>query len=96
MAQPIFETRYSGPGVYIIRCGDLDFYKIGATALSFKQRLKDMQSGCPFLLTLVMFIRTPNRDLAFTLEGKLHERFRNKRIRREWFELSEEDINTIV
>ena len=46
------------PMVYVIVTNDFKFMKIGSTK-AFKQRLSNIQSGCPFKLSLWLGIRTP-------------------------------------
>jgi hypothetical protein len=57
--------------------------KIGK-AKNVYARLTQLQTGCPFLLYVVLSIKT---DDAFALESALHHRFRRYHIRNEWYDL---------
>lgn len=69
--------------VYFISRG-FDRVKIGFAADVFK-RLHDLQTGCPDDLHIVSFV--PTYEVC---EGMFHHRFRDVRIRGEWFEMSDE------
>lgn len=65
-------------------------YKIGM-AQSAKNRLKDFV-GLPFAISLEHVIAT---DDPRKLESYLHERFKSRRVRGEWFDLSGSDVEEI-
>lgn len=80
----------SRPGfVYLIRAGDL--CKIGMT-ISVESRLSSLQSSSSLPIELLHVIETTDMD---TTETALHEKFQNKRVNGEWFNLSLEDIEYI-
>ena len=77
--------------LYLIRCGNSDFYKIG-TSENPEERLQMLQIGCPFPLVLVYRKRFKE---ATKIEGFLHRKYRDKQKVGEWFELSGDEIYLI-
>lgn len=67
--------------VYVLITPNFEYIKIGKST-SFKQRLSNIQSGCPFELDLWLSIRTPKAD---EIESLLHKRLRHINLRGEWF-----------
>lgn len=70
--------------IYLIRCEGTTYYKIGITRANAENRVKALQTGCPFNLQLVMMFRTntPEETEAWAqtvLEGR--------RVNGEWFDL---------
>jgi hypothetical protein len=65
--------------------------KIGLTS-SPNSRLSNFQTSCPYHLEFIALIKTHG---ASSLEHSLHIKFAAKRLRGEWFNLSEEDIDYI-
>lgn len=72
--------------IYLIKCDE--FYKIGI-AWDIDSRLNSLQCGNPYELELMVAKRVKN---AKTLELKLHELVKDKRVFREWFKLDDNDI----
>ena len=77
------------PMVYIITTGDFQYMKIGKTK-SFKQRLNNIQSGCPFKLSLWLSIRTPKSD---EIEKFLLKKMSHVNTRGEWFTPGAKDLD---
>lgn len=69
----------SSPSVYFIECGTTRRIKIG-TAVDVARRFAVIQAMCPTKLTLRATIRG-----GVDVEGRLHSRFAEYRIRGEWF-----------
>lgn len=63
-------------------------YKIGRTR-NPKDRLRTFNVKLPFEVDFIAVIRT--KDM-FSLEAELHQRFGDKRINGEWFDLSPDDV----
>jgi hypothetical protein len=85
MLDEIEKLQYIRPGfVYLIRCGNSDFYKIGK-ATNVKSRRDNLQIGCPYYLQVVATLETSNPQY---LEKRLHKRFEAKRTYGEWFKLT--------
>lgn len=83
--------RRSGPGfVYLFRCEN-GLTKIGKSA-DPARRIKNL-SGYPVSVHPVHAIATD--DMSW-LEALLHRRFRDNRVRGEWFALGEEDVAVIM
>lgn len=75
--------------VYLLKSGTL--YKIGASS-KVGARIKRLTSILPLGGTLVCTIRTNN---MYQLERELHEQFDDKRVKGEWFELTNQDVAAI-
>jgi hypothetical protein len=80
------------PIVYVIATRELDYIKIGKTK-SLKQRLSNLQSGCPFHLHLWLGIRTSKAD---EIEKFLHKRYEEDNLRGEWFCLSTQQLDELA
>ena len=78
--------------MYIIKDIDVTgYYKIGYTN-NLTRRLYDFVVKLPFQIMTVMLFQC---DYAHDLEMKLHRIYNAKRIRGEWFKLTELDITFI-
>lgn len=69
-----------------------NFYKIGYST-SPKSRLEGMQTSCPFKISLLWSQKCPNYK---QIECLLHDKYKDKRTKGEWFELNSEDIKFIT
>jgi hypothetical protein len=78
--------QYRTPAIYLVKCNE--YYKIGRSN-SILDRIRVMEIGNPYKLELVFFART-DKDLE--VEKMLHKTFEHKRIKGEWFCLSDSDI----
>jgi len=86
------ETRlWAGSGVYVIQCHSN--FKIGM-ASSLGARLSQIQTSCPYNVRVVAFIPCEPED-ALKLEQTLHDLYRSKNVRGEWFNLTRRDIAVI-
>ncbi|HEY2848342.1 MAG TPA: GIY-YIG nuclease family protein [Gemmatimonadaceae bacterium] len=72
--------------VYFIATGDLERVKIGL-AVNPRARLYELQIGCPERLHLIASAEGDRSD-----ERKLHEHFRESRLKGEWFSRTDELI----
>jgi Meiotically up-regulated gene 113 len=75
--------------VYVVKFRE--FYKIGYTT-EIGKRLYDLDRSLPCNLEKVYIYQTNSSKI---LESQLHKDFRNKRIKGEWFILSDSDIEKI-
>jgi hypothetical protein len=66
-------------------------YKIGKTS-QLHARMNFFEIKLPFDVKLICAI--PSEDIT-TLEKQLHDKYTNKRIKGEWFELTEQDVEDI-
>ena len=78
-------------GVYFVRSGD-GLIKIGCTA-DLPTRFKALQSAIPTDLEIVAFYRCDN---VYEREREFHELFKDKKVKGEWFELSDEDVEMLL
>ena len=70
--------------LYIITSeGHPDYYKIGVSDRPF-ERLKDMQTGNPFILQIIHLIET---DDMYRLETYIHRVLKQYQFREEWYKL---------
>lgn len=88
-------TRRSNNGplgwVYLVKSGDV--YKIGMSNGDVKKRIETLQTGSPTPIETVCLLQTND---ASGLEAELHEKFKDKRTRGEWFSLTSDDIDYIL
>lgn len=87
LAQPHQQNTISG--VYLLRCGE--HYKIGMSD-NVSKRVKQIQTNSPHEVKHIHTIPTDNPS---DLEQQLHTRFASKRVRGEWFALSDDDVSFI-
>jgi hypothetical protein len=80
--------------VYLMRDLTNNYYKIGISN-SPKYREKTLQAEKPSI-ELVIAKKYPNRKIAESFEKALHQTYSEKRIRGEWFELDEKEIENII
>mgnify|MGYP001585986666 CR=1 FL=1 len=69
--------------VYFLKAGR--FIKIGKTTGSPSARISQLQTGCPFHITLIAYIRGGIKE-----ESQLHKRFKKYKTHGEWFFLDGE------
>lgn len=90
------KDKYSGQGfVYVIFVVDTSgdrFYKIGM-ASSFPARVSTHQTSSPFDVRVACAYFVGNMSAE---ERALHSMFDEKRIRGEWFRLSDDDLDSIA
>lgn len=68
--------------LYILTAGE--YYKIGITK-SIRNRIKQIQTGCPIDISDVYFVEFDNRSQALEAERKLHTFFTEASTSGEWF-----------
>ena len=83
-------TNVRSGSVYIVR--SQNYYKIGQTRTSVLHRVETLQIGNPHKIEIVFVILTNKYK---ELETKLHEHFKHRHFRGEWFELEPEDEKEI-
>jgi len=79
--------------VYLVKCEGTDFYKIGISKSTVKNRLSSLQSGCPFKLTLLHKVHCNHYSL---LESELHKKYSKHRGIGEWFKLSDSLVLCVI
>ena len=77
--------------IYLIECRDAEetYYKIGYTKNNVIKRLKQLQTGSSYELRIVYDFET---EFGTKLESTLHRMNELKRVRNEWFNLSQTDV----
>lgn len=70
--------------LYVLQCKN--YVKIGVSK-SPDFRVKELQTGNPFKITLLLFLEVDN---AFCSEKYFHSKFSNRRGLGEWFEVNDE------
>lgn len=68
-------------------------YKIGITKQEKNKRIKQLQTGTDKKLEIVKEFYS---YFPFKLEKTLHNYFVTKRLNREWFKLTNEDVNNFI
>ena len=84
-----------GGYVYLIgEIGNEGNYKIGSTRnKDIQKRLKQLQTGNSNELFLRGYFKT---DKPFILEKMMHNKFYSKNVLNEWYELSDDEVNSFV
>lgn len=90
-SKPTFDDRATDRSgfVYLIRCGETNRYKIGISK-NVLGRVETLQTGNPEKLHVVCYF--PAID-AQAKEQELHKHYEEKQVMREWFELTEKDVD---
>jgi len=83
--------------VYIIKAGSgyKSPIKVGVTD-NVHKRMKQLQTGNPKELMLVMRFECNDRRHAFTLEKTIHETLEGRRLCGEWFEVTKSKIMKVI
>ena len=76
--------------IYLIRAEKTNLYKIGYTAGKVESRVKGLQTGCPYKISI---IRELTGDQA--KEKRLHNIFSEFRKEGEWFEFNKETLDEV-
>ena len=79
-------------GIYIIRCGQSNFYKIGKTS-SLPRRLDAIMCCNPYPIILCKFIISSRNG---ALEKGLHKILQEYKMQGEWFELSDKVFSLLM
>lgn len=77
--------------MYLLKCNGL--YKIGITTQSPKKRIKKLQTGNAYIISLVYYKSCSN---YLKMEKYFHNKFADKRLVGEWFALDNKDIDYIM
>jgi len=78
------------PEVYIFQISN--YYKIGKSSDVWR-RFDDINVTIPYKLKSLFHQQVKN---ANKLETKIHQRFKNKRIKGEWFKLNKDEVKAII
>jgi hypothetical protein len=80
------------PAVYVLSTPNYEFIKIGKSG-ALKQRISNIQTSCPFDLTVWLTIRTP---IPVLIEQHMHRMMAHCHARGEWFSPSGEDLDALL
>jgi hypothetical protein len=81
--------------VYFIRCrGDKSRLKIGKAA-DPNRRLAELQTGCPYPMTLESKIKCRSEKHAFYVEKLAHVYFKDYRTQGEWFKCTDAVLSKV-
>lgn len=79
--------------VYLLKSAG--YYKVGVTLdSSIQRRIAQLQIGNPFVIELVA--KTGTIHNAYDVEKSLHSKFKDNRVRGEWFSLSDEELEVVL
>lgn len=79
--------------VYLINEINTNNYKIGATKKEVNKRKYNLQTGNSNELCVITSFKT---EEPFKVEKMIHRHFRKYNIHNEWFELTNENINSFL
>lgn len=80
--------------VYLMNDTTNNYYKIGISK-NPTYREKTLQSEKP-TIEMIANKKFPNRKIAHSFEKALHSTYNEKRVRGEWFDLSQDEVNDII
>ena len=75
--------------VYLVNCVGTNYYKIGISKADPKNRIANLQSGCPLELEFEDIYYCKHYSL---LEYEIHKRYSKLNVRGEWYELNESQL----
>ncbi|NRA92146.1 MAG: GIY-YIG nuclease family protein [Psychroserpens sp.] len=86
------KSKYPNSNLYIIKIESKNIYKIGVSQ-NPQRRFRDIENSMPYYVEVVF---NEYIDNAYKIEEQVHDKYKNKHIKSEWFKLSNEDINQIL
>lgn len=86
------KKRFPNSNIYIIKIPILNYYKIGVSQRTHI-RVKSIQSNLPFESELILNVPKNN---TYDLEELIHEQYKEKYIKSEWFILNDSEIKNII
>ena len=93
-AENNFKPSIEACHVYLMHDTTNDYYKIGIS-IKPEYREKTLQSDKP-TIELICSKEYPDRGIAKSIENALHNNYKVKHIRGEWFELNSSDVENII
>lgn len=80
--------------VYLIssEIDDTKHYKIGYTKREVSERIRELKTGNCGVFEIIKVYKP--KDFAVNIEKSLHRHFSTKKVNGEWFELSDEDVES--
>ena len=77
--------------LYLLNAKGTCFYKIGITKKNIEKRISNLQTGCPYKLTLILEIEGNNDT-----EKELHNEYQNFKEHGEWFKFEDDEIKYVI
>jgi len=74
--------------IYVLNIEGTNIYKIG-TSQNTQRRIKDLQASNPFIIDIILILKTNG---AYELEQLIHEFIESKHIKNEWFKVTDIDL----
>jgi hypothetical protein len=90
--EDVYHGRQKRAGIVYIMRAETGAYKIGMTIRNVQQRLHQLRTGSPVDISLIWHAKVEDAD---GVERLLHRRFDDQRIRGEWFDLTEGDLEWV-
>ncbi len=81
--------------VYLIRCGETDYYKIGVSDNPV-ERLANLQSANPIELHLIATCGFDSKLAAIRAEQDSHRNLAKYNVRGEWFEFKPKTVSQLI
>lgn len=78
--------------IYILKLKGFDIYKIGVSS-NPERRINDIDSANPFGVKVLCLLYFKN---AYELEECIHDSFKRKALRKEWFKFDEISISILI
>ncbi len=99
---PVIDTEYdhiyifvADTNLYTIDGVKVKYCKIGKAKDPYK-RVKEVQTGCPFPLTIYKIHTVYKHQNAYDIEANLHQRMKKYRCSGEWFRILETDFEKFI
>tara|TARA_R110002153_G_scaffold13130_6_gene49088 strand:+ start:583 stop:1140 length:558 start_codon:yes stop_codon:yes gene_type:complete len=91
-ASKVNKKRFPNSNIYVLKIENKDLYKIGVSQ-NVNRRLRDISNSMPFNVSIEL---NKSVEDAYGLENILHNEFKNKYIKNEWFNLNVNDLHKIM
>jgi hypothetical protein len=78
--------------IYIIRVSGSTYYKIGRTK-KYRSRFDELQTSTPYTLETIAVFEVAD---AFKVEAYLHHKLANYKVRGEWFDFTNEQVEKLL
>ena len=80
--------------VYIIHCDNTSLYKIGVS-IRPEKRIKAIASANATGVSLIGYCEYRSDVVAYAVECKIHELYKNQNAHHEWFSLGQQEVDDI-
>ena len=79
--------------LYLIKCENSNYYKLGISSICYKNRLSNLQSGCPYKLHMIHVVHSIDYK---NIEKEIHLKFNKYRHFGEWFIFTNIEVEKII